>query len=157
MARKKKRKGRSSELSGDDGGFDMTPMIDVTFLLIIFFMLITDLADVSKAKMKLPRAERAEPDDKVVPGRVVLNILRNGDVVVMGQKYDDARLDNLLAMEAKISRAGSTDGFPSRAILIRADARTEFENVQHVMAMCMYRQLWRIAFGTADAANPNGM
>ena len=156
MARKKKRKGNASELSGD-GGFDMTPMIDVTFLLIIFFLLITELADVSKAKMKLPRAGRAEPDDKAVPGRVVLNILRNGDVVVMGQKYDDATLDNLLTMEAKISRAGSTDGFPSRAILIRADARTEFENVQHVMAMCMYRQLWRIAFGTADTANPNGM
>ncbi len=157
MARKKKREGKAGALSGEDGGFDMTPMIDVTFLLIIFFMLITELADVSKAKLKLPIAEKAEPDDKAVPGRVVLNILRNGDVVVMGQKYDDAALDNLLAMEAKISKAGTPDGFPSRAILIRADARTAFENVQHVMAMCMYRQLWRIAFGTADPENPNGM
>lgn len=157
MARKKKHKSPSDVLNDGEGGFDMTPMIDVTFLLLIFFMLITKLADVSKAKLKLPIATKAEADDKVVPGRVVLNIMKNGDVNVMGHKYDDSALNNLLAIEAKISKGTSSDKFPSRAILIRADARTEFENVQHVMAMCMYHQLWRIAFGTADATNPNGL
>ena len=146
---KKERTNRASEMS-DVGGFDMTPMIDVTFLLIIFFMLVTELADLSKAKLKLPVAQKAEPDDQAVPGRVVLNIRKNGDVIVMGQIYDDARLNQLLALEAKISKEGSPDGFPTRAILIRADRHAEFGAVQHAMGLCMRHKLWRIAFGTKD-------
>ena len=152
MAKKKAR--ANPNAMSDFGGFDLTPMIDVTFLLIIFFMLVTELADLSKAKLKLPVAEKAEPDDKVVPGRVILNVMKNGDVVVMGKKKSDAELHQLLALEAKISREGSSDGFPNRAILIRADRRAEFGNVQHVMALCMRHKLWRIAFGTKDPQAP---
>jgi len=152
---KKKRESKAAGF-GEFGGFDMTPMIDVTFLLIIFFMLITELADVSKAKLKLPVAERAEPDDKHVPGRVVINVMKNGDLVIMGKSYSDKELHGLLAMEAKISREGSADGFPTRAILIRADFRAEFRHVEHAMSLCMYHKLWRIAFATKDPSFAGG-
>ena len=38
---------------------DMTPMIDVVFLLIIFFMIITDLTQQDLEELKLPEARAA--------------------------------------------------------------------------------------------------
>lgn len=138
-----------SELA-DAGGFDMTPMIDVTFLLIIFFMCVTELADASKANLKLPTADKAE-EDKPIPGRMVINVLKDGVVQVMGQEYADPELHKLLELERQISM-GPNDDFPNRAVLIRADRETAYGDVQHVMGMCMQHKLWRIAFATK---NPN--
>ena len=49
---------------------NMTPMIDVVFLLIIFFMIITDLTQQDLEELKLPvaraGASKDEPDPKVV-------------------------------------------------------------------------------------------
>ena len=41
---------------------NMTPMIDVVFLLIIFFMVITDLTQQDLEELQLPTAENAQPD-----------------------------------------------------------------------------------------------
>ncbi|MEO0662385.1 MAG: biopolymer transporter ExbD, partial [Planctomycetota bacterium] len=45
-----------------DMDMDMTPMIDVVFLLIIFFMVITDLTQRDLEDLHLPLAEQATPD-----------------------------------------------------------------------------------------------
>ena len=52
---------------------DMTPMIDVCFELIIFFMLITEVSSNAKEKFKLPLAEKTSMD-VVEPGRLMVNI-----------------------------------------------------------------------------------
>lgn len=149
MARKRFRQDPGA--LAETGGFDMTPMIDVTFLLIIFFMCVTELADASKAELILPQAEKAE---KIlpVPGRMTINVLRDGDVEVMGEIYDDAALSRMLDLERQIS-SSSGDEFPDRAVLIRADRQAEYSAVQHVMAMCMEHKLWRIAFATKNEVN----
>ena len=41
---------------------NMTPMIDVTFLLIIFLMVITDLTQQDLEDLQLPIAQNAQPD-----------------------------------------------------------------------------------------------
>ncbi len=69
---------------------DMTPMIDVVFLLIIFFMIITDLTQQDLEEIKLPVAIHATPD-KPDPDewRPVLNINYAGQMVVRKKiKYD---------------------------------------------------------------------
>ena len=145
------KKGRADPAAASEGGgFDMTPMIDVTFLLIIFFMCVTELADSSKAKLELPLADRAELDVPI-PGRLIINVVKNGEIHVMGQVYSDPELEQLLAIERQASM-GSGDEFPTRAILVRADKHTKYRDVQHVMALCMKHKLWRIAFATKDPA-----
>ena len=64
---------------------NMTPMIDVVFLLIIFFMIITDLTQQDLEELKLPVAMQCvadEPDPDVV--RPVINLLDNGRMIVIG-------------------------------------------------------------------------
>ena len=62
---------------------DMTPMIDVVFLLIIFFMIITDLTQKDLEELELPVAVQAVKD-KPDPDRVrpILNIGWDGEIIV---------------------------------------------------------------------------
>ena len=72
---------------------NMTPMIDVVFLLIIFFMIITDLTQKDLEVLVLPMAKSAaedKPDPELV--RPIINIPQRGAMIVKGEaKYDPER------------------------------------------------------------------
>ena len=153
MAEKKRKKGRADPASlAEAGGFDMTPMIDVTFLLIIFFMIVTDISNRAKPSLKLARAEQAVEDIMDDPRRLIINIMRDGEIRVGAQAVSEAELRAKLQRVAAISMAGGLE-FPNRRVMIRADKESEFGGVQKVMAMCMDQRLWRISFQTENLPN----
>lgn len=152
MASEKKKVRRDPAETSDGGGFDMTPMIDVTFLLIIFFMCVTEMADASKAKLVLPRAEKAE-EDMPIPGRLIINVLEEGEVQVLGRNYNADELNKLLQAQRAATMVEGDD-FPTQAILVRADRKTTYGDVQLVMGLCMKNKIWRIAFATKDPQAP---
>src|SRR5688500_1360127 len=80
-----------------DGDFqmDMTPMIDVVFQLIIFFMLLMDMSTKELEILKLPKAVSAvkdEPDPK--DPRPVVNITPDGKIIVKGEVVYDPDKDD---------------------------------------------------------------
>jgi biopolymer transport protein ExbD len=120
---------------------DMTPMIDVVFQLIIFFMLVTDMTQQDLAELKLPVAQMAAKDENE-EGRMVINVLKDGEIEIKRQKYstlDDPgsvqALRNFLAREVQLGTK-EPDGTSERALLIRADQFTEFKHIQKVMRIC---------------------
>ena len=58
----------------------MTPMIDLTFLLIIFFIIVNDLTQQELEDLKLPIAQKAGKDDPP-PGRPILNVMEDGSII----------------------------------------------------------------------------
>lgn len=147
MAKEKKKQDPGAMSEG--GGFDMTPMIDVTFLLIIFFMIVTDISN-RKPLVELPIAQKAEKDMNEDRGRLVINILEDGTIETQDGPQTPERLARLLAAEAAVTKGA--DGFPTRVIMIRADKRAKYKAVQGIMAACMKVKLWRIAFSTKDVS-----
>jgi biopolymer transport protein ExbD len=144
---KKRGPGAAALSAGEE--VDMTSMIDVVFLLIIFFLCVTELSDASKEKLTLPRAVRAE-EDQHEPGRMVINITKAGDVMVQRQKLNDQELYESLKKEKELSW-DPNENLPTRAILVRVDRATAFEHVKRVMALCMQHKLWKLAFATKGA------
>jgi len=126
---------------GTEVEMDMTPMIDVVFLMIIFFMIVSDMSQQDLAELQLPVAEEAV-DDETEPGRMIVNILKNGALEIKRQPYnslDDPQAESalrsyLLTEVAKGEREDS--GFSERSLLVRADKETEFKEVQKVMRIC---------------------
>ena len=59
---------KSKPLGMSEGNVDLTPMIDCVFLLIIFFMTVTELKKTDTIRLKLPDAESAlsEEDSKFI-------------------------------------------------------------------------------------------
>ena len=147
-----------------DMDMDMTPMIDVVFLLIIFFMVITDMTQQDLEHLQLPVAVNAIPDKpKQDEFRPIVNITIDGGMYVKRRQYYDPenpdeykRIKEWLSDVAdRMKKEPGTD-IPDEPLLIRADQNTVFREVQKLMEQCGYKgiQIWKVQFAAAEA-DPN--
>jgi biopolymer transport protein ExbD len=107
---------------------DMTPMIDIVFLLLIFFLTTMQLARESRAEVELP-VEMGEKDPAVQPAGLILNVLADGSIVEGERVISIPELD-LIAMAA--SGSGKSGGTLNRP-LIRADRNAPAGRLNQVM------------------------
>ncbi len=113
---------------------NLTPMIDVVFLLIVFFVLVSQIVEVENADLDLPRPQ--DPASQL-PGdqaRIVINVLpgHGGDAsgYRMGNRRyvaDTAGLDALATSLAMLYRDN-----PALGVNLRADRRTNYRWVEPV-------------------------
>ena len=76
---------------------DLTPMIDIVFNLIIFFMIVSELSNLDVEQIELPFADRAEDPKAEKAGQKVLqiNVLEKGLIKVRGKPMTaDPELQN---------------------------------------------------------------
>ena len=144
---------------------DMTPMIDVVFLLIIFFMIITDMTQQDLEELVLPMAQFAR-EDKPDPlkYRPIINIQYDGKIIIKREKYyipeeDDGKADPYIRVKEWLAKTakrmdhdylveGATSGrkIPDDLLLIRADVSTPFKHIQKVMEFCGEAgvEIWKV-------------
>lgn len=130
---------RSDELE-DEVGIGLTSLIDVVFLLQIFFMLATTFLDPERAlELDLPRAESGAAAVET-PEELVLNVFRDGRVALGGRELDDA------ALRSSLENAARRD--PATPVTIRGDARVEHARIVSVMDACALAGLSNLSVGT---------
>ena len=141
--------------SSADLAFDMTPMIDVTFQLIIFFMLNLSFSQSqTAARLTLPVADQARPPEQSELELFVFNVvnLNARDVegafvfpqgtppFVLGGRYMDlVNLRRELDKAATVSRArheGEAKKDLQAAVIIRGDRDAAWQNVIAGMQQC---------------------
>lgn len=121
---------------------DLTPMIDMTFQLIAFFMLIINFSEVEKSEeINLPLSELAKPPDEPAPYKITLNLKEDGSVA-----HFDTVVANIDILRPVISREISTarsQGIPIGDInvIIRADMDAKTGDVQRLMNKCKTEKL----------------
>lgn len=103
----------------------MTPMIDMTFLLLVFFMVTSKITqEQKKLEIKLPIAATAKsPDD--YSGRDIINIDAEGRLYTGDTPVDLPQLRRYLKQRLI--------DYPPLKILVRADARTPAKQIKDVM------------------------
>jgi biopolymer transport protein ExbD len=112
--------------SEEDVGISLTSLIDVIFLLLIFFMVTTTIIDPSRRlDIQLPEAKAASAESKSTP--VTIEINQRGDIVVNAEKVD------LAALEARLKALG---GEGRKTALVRADRRLDYGRVVAVLGIC---------------------
>ncbi len=105
---------------------NMTPMIDVVFLLIIFFLVSSHLArQESQLPLPLPKADSGEEID-LQADRVVVNVTAAGELMLAGRRVSRDELARRLSNE----RQTSSDSLEVR---IRSDRDVPFQYVQPVL------------------------
>ena len=114
-------------------------LIDVVFLLIIFFVITAAVdAEVVDQTVKLAQAKYSKPPEKVDPRTFIINVRANGTVSVgLGQKVTLADLNR----ELKSIRKKSGNEFP---ILIRADGSTQYNKVKLVTDEVLKSGLYKV-------------
>ena len=112
-------------LDQEEPAFQMAPMIDMVFLLLVFFMCASQMSQKQNIPMEIPTASRAVvPKER--PNRWIVNITAKGAVHSGGN--DEAKLEDL-ATQVKARLAA----VPSLQVYIRADAACEHRHVKKVM------------------------
>ncbi len=135
---------RSTKMQGTgDLPLNMTPMIDVVFLLIIFFMIVIDLSQKELEDIVLPRASECQKDDpSAEKWRKIVNLTSDGNMIIRKKPYS---LDTLQSELYRWKNSGlfenEADGHCSKPILVRTDRGTEMKHVQKVMFICGMEQL----------------
>ena len=119
---------------------DMTPMIDVTFLLIVFFMIVIDLTQQDIIKLQLAKAEHGTEDKNPEKNRVTVNVTwdpvqKVSEIWVKRQIFDLQALEQWLYPIAR-SKVNRKTKFSEIPLLIRCDKEAPFRKVQEIMQVC---------------------
>ena len=124
---------------------NLTPLIDVVFLLLIFFMVSTTFEQASKLQIDLPEASAKavqQPDKRIVIG-----------IDVKGRFYiNDRQLVNTQMKTLKIALlkvAGDNKDLP---IVLRADAKTPHQSVVTAMDAAAQAGLTRLSISTLETS-----
>lgn len=121
-------------------GVPLTPMIDVVFLLLCFFVTSQIFAQwETEIDIALPTAATGDMPQRL-PGEVIINVLADGTAVVNGQTLDDAQLRAMMDRLVQL--------FPGQPVLLRADKTTAYEHVVRVLDTCRQADIWNISFAT---------
>jgi biopolymer transport protein ExbD len=104
---------------GAAGAMDMTPMIDVVFQLMIFFLVATKLDEAEREfPIALPTASEAKPFTSK-PDELFVNIERTGRYFVQGRFLEITELESLLRQSAINN--------PTQTVRIRADQESQMK------------------------------
>lgn len=126
------------DMQASQMGFQMAPMIDIMFLLLIFFMAAAMYADMeTKMDVTVPTASSGVRSGRQ-QGEVIINVDPDGTIVVNGFELTREMLRDRLVRVAELYR--------DQPVIIRADAKTEHEQVMGVLDTCRLAGIWNIAF-----------
>lgn len=112
---------------------DMTPMIDMTFQLIAFFMVLINFSDAeTNDRIRLPSSELAKPPDAPLEQPITLQLTKEGTVLYAGDEIGVGQMRNALQRERGLLERLKKP-VASATIIIRADAETKTGAVQELI------------------------
>jgi biopolymer transport protein ExbD len=99
----------------EDTGIDLTPMLDVVFIMLIFFIVTSSFIKEAGVEVQRPQAETASPQDK---GNILIAITADGEV------WMDKKVVDVRSVRAHVERMRVDQ--PDGAVVVQADqdART---------------------------------
>jgi len=115
----------------------MTPMIDMVFQLIIFFMLLINFEEGEQnEEIQLPGSTLARPPEAPPDFPIVLHVTKEGKVLYSGRPGQPVEIDAMglfMRMEREQSRSQGGD---DALVIIRADAVALAGKVQELIKVC---------------------
>ena len=145
--------------SSDTAEPNLTPMLDMVFQLVTFFMLVINFqAAAVDMSLKLPVVGSARPvDTKGQEQLLVLNVTKKGEVIVYGQPQvpetylaKEARMAvKTMQLEGKKAKLG--DELPTM-IVVRADQKTPFDLLNKILTECQKNGFRTFALRAMNAA-----
>lgn len=129
-------------------GFMMTPMIDVIFLLLLFFMSTSVFAQIeSEMEITLPQASESTVMDRA-PYEIIINVRADGTIVVNQRTLT---LEELEAMLVKVA-----DIFQGQSVIVRGDTDTPMGAAIDVLNACAKADIHNVSFATINPRDAPG-
>ncbi|MEM9411775.1 MAG: biopolymer transporter ExbD [Planctomycetota bacterium] len=122
-------------------GFNMTPMIDVVFLLIIFFLVSSHLAkQENQIELSLPVAASSDDDIPQEVSRVTVNVKGDGTHWIRGRQVGKIRLSEILNSAVTEQKEGVIE------VRIRGSRQAPYSAVEPIMLACTEAGIWNVTY-----------
>ncbi len=105
---------RRARKTGEDAAIDLTPMLDIVFIMLIFFIVTTSFVKESGVDVNRPTASTGERKER---GNIMIAIKENGEIWI------DKRVVDSRAVRANVERLRAEN--PEGAVVITADRKAE--------------------------------
>ena len=137
---------RFREKSGKILEGDLTPMIDMTFQLIAFFMVLINFSQSEQEEgILLPKSELAKPPDRPLQHPITIHLRENGTIVYAGRNLANMdRLRPYLVNERSVLE-GRERPLTDATIIIRAHQHAKAGVVQKLIQVCQDEKFERFA------------
>ncbi|MDP6531098.1 MAG: biopolymer transporter ExbD [Arenicellales bacterium] len=135
----------------EEVSINLTPLIDVVFLLLIFFMVSTTFTREAQLEIRLPETENT-PQQQLQPSTITVTIgaAAGYSVSVAGSAVTTAQATADVATLTEALQLAA-QGLRQPLIIIRADAKTPHERVMTALEAARHGGFSRIAFATRVA------
>jgi biopolymer transport protein ExbD len=125
-------------------GFNMTPMIDIVFLLIIFFILSSHFArQETQLELALPAAASGQEAIVDDTRRLIVSVLPDGQLQLAGEAVDAASLEQKIQYES--GRVGG-----DLEVRIRSDRQAPYAQVEPILVACARGGVWKVTFAVVQ-------
>ena len=119
----------------------LAPLVDVLFLLVIFFAVTSHYARQEQVMdISVPAAQEGKNKESRQVGEIIINIKTKGEILVNGQTLSELELLDKLHNIAAI--------YKDQAVILRGDELTDYKHVIRVLDTCQKAGIWNIAFAT---------
>jgi biopolymer transport protein ExbD len=109
-------------------GLDLTPIIDMVFLLLIFFLVATTFHQTEREmKIALPMARAAGPISAALR-ELIVNVDAEGRIIVSGRTIDAEGLRQIVTQAIALN--------PEQKVTVRGDRTTAYANIVRVLDVC---------------------
>jgi biopolymer transport protein ExbD len=132
---------------------DLTPMIDMTFQLIAFFMVLINFTQAEQnEKIQLPGSELAKPPEGPLEFPITLHLTKEANVIIGGQEIPMAALRPFLVKEKQVLESQNR-AQTEATIVIRAHRDTPTGRVQDLIKRCQDSGFEKFALRAKEEVN----
>jgi biopolymer transport protein ExbD len=121
--------------------FQIAPMVDILLFLLVFFILTWNFSrNEAELDVKVPAAREGK-ESRRPAGEVILNVKKDGAIVMNRRAMSSDELLETLTRIAKL--------YPDQAIILRGDEMVDYRFVVDALDICRAANIWNVAFATS--------
>ena len=121
----------------------LAPMIDILFLLLMFFIITFNSAQQeTEIDIAVPAADEGKPKENSNIGEIIVNVKKDGTVVVEGQQLTQEQLLSRLQLIASVHK--------DQAVILRSDENSYYKFTMNVLNTCQKAGIWNVSFATRE-------
>jgi biopolymer transport protein ExbD len=121
--------------------FQIAPMVDILLFLLVFFILTWNFSrNEAELDVKVPAAKEGK-EARRPAGEVILNVKKDGGIVMNRRPMSSDELLETLSRIAKL--------YPDQAVILRGDENVDYRFVVDVLDICRAANIWNVAFATS--------
>lgn len=145
---------RIRDNSPPPASFQLAPMIDIVFLLLIFFLVTYQITEQEKdLKVAVPTTSEGSQKARVA-NKIVINLSVDGEITISGEVYTKDQLREKLERIVKAAELANEGGSDQQPVRIRADRDGRNQQLLELVDEIQKAGIWNIDFATRSTKTP---